>query len=71
MHDYLFVTGKLAAGALENALLKMEPDFDFDIVVLNCSVAALMNTTWIAGHMSNANGFNRVMIPDCARGTCR
>ncbi len=68
MHDYLFVTGKLAAGALENVLLKMESDFDFDIVVLKCSVAALMNTTWIAGHMSNANGFTQVMIPGLCQG---
>lgn len=68
MNDYVFVTGKLAAIALENALKKMEPGFDFDIVVLNCSVAALMNTNWIANHMTNANGATQVMIPGLCQG---
>ncbi len=69
------MTGKLAAGALEKVLLRMELDFDFDMVVLNCSVAALMNTRWIASHISNsnktsnANGFTRLMIPGLCRGS--
>jgi len=66
--DYIFVTGRLGAGALENVLLKMEPDFDYDIVVLNCSVAALMNTSWIADHMDHATGVSQVMIPGLCQG---
>ena len=62
------MTGKLAARALENALVKMEPEFSFDMVVLNCSVAALMDTGWIAGHMGNANGAGQVMIPGLCQG---
>jgi len=68
VNDYIFVTGKLAARALENALLKMEPEFGFDIVVLNCSVAALMDISWIASRMGNASGAGQVMIPGLCQG---
>lgn len=66
--DYVFVTGKLGAGALKNVLLKMAPDFGYDIVVLNCSVAALMNTRWIADHMAHVDGAAQVMIPGLCQG---
>ena len=66
MPDYLFVTGKLAADALIPTIKKMEPDFTYEVAVLNISVAALMDTQWIARHLSNARGFDQVMIPgDC------
>jgi len=68
VRDYVFVTGKLAANALKSALATMEPDFDFDIVVLNCSVAALMDTHWIARHMPKVDGATRVMIPGRCQG---
>ena len=48
MAEYLFVTGKLAADALEAALRRMELDFEYQVAVLNISVAALMNTDWNA-----------------------
>ncbi|MBW2094276.1 MAG: PTS mannitol transporter subunit IIABC [Deltaproteobacteria bacterium] len=63
MSDYLFVTGKLAADALMPTIKKMEPDFKYEVVVLNISVAALMDTLWIARHLSEARGCDRVMIP--------
>ena len=42
MPDYLFVTGKLAADALRPELDKMAPDFEYEVAILNISVAALM-----------------------------
>jgi dihydropteroate synthase-like protein len=63
MSDYLFVTGKLAADALMPIIEKMEPDFKYEVAVLNISVAALMDTRWIARHLSDARGCEQVMIP--------
>ena len=51
MSDYLFVTGKLAADALAATLERMEPDFEYEVAILNISVAALMGTRWIAGSL--------------------
>ncbi|NLA76203.1 MAG: PTS mannitol transporter subunit IIABC, partial [Deltaproteobacteria bacterium] len=51
MKKYLFITGKLAAKALEKCLGQLTMDFQYDISVLNCTVAALMNTEWIADHL--------------------
>jgi len=63
MSDYLFVTGKLAADALMPIIKRMEPDFEYEVAVLNISVAALMDTRWIARHLSDARGYDQVMIP--------
>jgi len=63
MHDYLFVTGKLAADALILTIERMEPDFEYEIAILNISVAALMNTRWIARNIADAHGCRQVMIP--------
>jgi dihydropteroate synthase-like protein len=63
MSDYLFVTGKLAADALMPIIKKMEPDFKYEVAVLNISVAALMDARWIARHLSDAHGCEQVMIP--------
>jgi dihydropteroate synthase-like protein len=63
MPEYLFVTGKLAADALRPTLEKMKCDFDYEVAVLNISVAALMDTRWIAQHLSAAHGCDQVMIP--------
>jgi len=53
MLDYLFVTGRLAAQALQDTLEQITAhddasDFEYEMVVLNASVAALMDTHWIA-----------------------
>lgn len=66
--DYLFVTGKLAARALGKVLQRMEPRFDYDIAVLNCSVAGLMTAPWIANRLNHAKGFTRIMIPGLCQG---
>jgi dihydropteroate synthase-like protein len=68
MSDYLFVTGKLAADALTTALERMNPDFEYEVTVLNISVAALMGTSWIAQRLTDAAGCQQVMIPGWCQG---
>ena len=65
---YLFVTGKLAARSLSDVLAAMELDFNYDIKVLNSTVAALMNTTWIAKRLGNVQGFDAVFVPGRCHG---
>ncbi len=47
----LFVTGKLAAPALEAVLSNTSWDFKPEIAVMKITVAALMTTPWIAKHL--------------------
>ncbi len=68
MPEFLFVTGKLAAEALTATLERMAPDFEYEVAVLNISVAALMNTRWVAGHLPHAHGCRQVMIPGLCQG---
>ncbi len=68
MGNYLFVTGKLAADALEDTLEAMEPDFDYRIERLPMSVAALMHAGWIARHLDGAHGCDQVMISGWVQG---
>jgi len=68
MAEYLFVTGKLAADALEATLERMAPDFAYEVAVLNISVAALMDTGWIARHLADAHGCQQVMISGWCQG---
>jgi len=68
MPEYLFVTGKLAADALRATLERMEPDFEYEVTVLNASVAALMDTRWIARHLTDAHRCRQVMIPGLCQG---
>ncbi|MBI5955878.1 MAG: PTS mannitol transporter subunit IIABC [Chloroflexi bacterium] len=68
MSRYLFVTGKLAAQALTGALAKMMPDFDYEVAVLPISVAALMDTRFVAKKLEGARGSDVVMIPGLCRG---
>jgi dihydropteroate synthase-like protein len=68
MHDYLFVTGKLAADSLRLTLEKMEPDFGYLLEVLDISVAGLMSVEWIAQHLSDSRGCRQVMIPGLCGG---
>lgn len=64
MH-YLFVTGKLAADALQTQLAELAPKvgFAYDIAVLNITVAALMTPAWIARHLTIPGGCERIMVP--------
>ena len=71
MPDYLFVTGKLAAPALRATLEAMKPAFSFAVAVLNISVAAFMDSPWIAKHLANARGCRTVMIPGLCQGDPR
>ncbi len=68
MADYLFITSRLAAQALAATLESMQPDFDYKIAVLDASVAALMNTTWISQQLENARGCATVMLPGLCKG---
>ncbi len=68
MARYLFVTGKLAARSLRDTLEKLPPDFDCEVSVLPISVAALMDTRFVAKHLTNARGYDRVMIPGLCTG---
>lgn len=68
MPEYLFVTGKLAADALAATLQQIEPDFDYEVEVLNISVAALMSTDWIARQLSSARECRQVMISGWCQG---
>ena len=68
MPHYLFVTGKLAADALKTALTKMAPDFAYDVAVMPISVAALMDTHFIAKHLDGAGQAEIVMIPGLCQG---
>lgn len=68
MTEYLFVTGKLAADALIPTIEKISPDFEYKVSVLNITVAALMDTRWIAQHLTDARGCDQVMIPGGCKG---
>ncbi len=71
MARILFVTGKLAAPALRATLEGMSPDFEYDVVVLRISVAALMTTSWIAKHLLASDGLDRILIPGLCEGDIR
>src|SRR5438552_536152 len=64
----LFVTGKLAEPGLRRVLADMAPPFQYDVAALNITVAALMTTSWIAGHLQIAGGADVVMIPGLCEG---
>jgi dihydropteroate synthase len=68
MPDTLFVTGKLAAPALAATLAAMRPQLAYKIAVLPMTVAALMNTAWIARHLPDARGCASVMLPGLCQG---
>ena len=41
----------------------MAPDFPYEVAVLRITVAALMTTPWIARHLADVAGVERVIIP--------
>ncbi|HWZ59516.1 MAG TPA: DUF6513 domain-containing protein [Gemmatimonadaceae bacterium] len=63
-----FVTGKLAEPALRETLAAMAPPFDYDVVVLRITVAALMTTPWIARFLDVADGTDLVILPGLVEG---
>ncbi len=68
MPRYLFVTGRLAEHSLRNTLKAMEPPLECRLAVLPISVAALMDTRFVAEHLADAQGCDKVMIPGLCRG---
>ncbi|KPL22583.1 MAG: hypothetical protein AMJ93_06880 [Anaerolineae bacterium SM23_84] len=68
MTKYLFVTGRLAAEALQDTLATMETDFQYDVAVLPITVAALMKPSFVAKHLSPDVQYDSVIIPGWCRG---
>lgn len=66
----LFITGKLAAGALESVVhnLEREVGFEASIHVAKISVAALMTTDWLKDKLPSSAGIARVVLPGLCRG---
>ena len=71
MGKTLFVTGKLAEPALRATLDRMAPDFPYEVAVLRITVAALMTTAWIAKHLTDVAGVDRIVIPGLCEGDVR
>lgn len=67
---YLFVTGKLAEPALREVLaaLASQVGFEYDVAVLNISVAALMTPEWVARRLVVPEGIERVYVPGVCGG---
>jgi dihydropteroate synthase-like protein len=68
MPRYLFVTGKLAAQSLNDILTKISPRLEYEIAVHPISVAALMDTKFIAKNLDNARSCDLIMIPGSCHG---
>lgn len=68
MERVLFVTGRLAEPALRRVLGEMTPPSTPDVAVLGITVAALMTTSWIAGHLDVPAGTDLVLIPGLCEG---
>ena len=68
---WLFVTGKLAEPALRRivAELSQKIDFDYQIITLNISVAALMTTEWVARHFPKNVIGDIILLPGLCRGS--
>ncbi len=67
---FLFVTGKLAEPALRRVLADLGPrvGFDYDVAVLNITVAALMTTDWVARHLPPSISADGLFLPGLCRG---
>ena len=68
----LFVTGRLAEPALRRTIADMSAPFECDVAVLGITVAALMTTTWIAGHLRKSEHVpedtDLILIPGLCEG---
>jgi dihydropteroate synthase-like protein len=67
MRKVLFVTGKLAAPALEAVLSNTQWDFEPEIAVMKITVAALMTTPWIAKQL-RPPPCDLILIPGLCQG---
>lgn len=68
MPRYLFVTGKLAAQSLSDQLIRLAPEFDYEVAIMPITVAALMDTRFIAKNLHDSHGCDQVMIPGLCNG---
>jgi dihydropteroate synthase-like protein len=68
-----FVTGTLAEPALRSVLERVAPaaGFDFEVVVLNIQVAALMTSEWAARKLSLPESVDRAVFPGHLSGDLR
>ncbi len=64
----LFVTGKLAAPALERTLERAGLPFDYEVAVMKITVAALMTPEWIARRLEVGDAVTSIMIPGLCEG---
>src|ERR687891_285127 len=65
---YLFVTGKLAAPALQETLRRAELPFEYEVAVMKITVAALMTADWIAKRLEVPPEVTQIMIPGLCQG---
>lgn len=67
----LFVTGRLAAPALQDVVqpLAAQQGFDYEIAVVGITVAALMQSTWLARKLTVPTGISRVILPGWCGGS--
>jgi dihydropteroate synthase-like protein len=65
---YLFVTGKLAAQSLQDTAARLPDEFEYEITVLPITVAALMDTRFVAKHLESAGDCDVIMIPGLCKG---
>jgi dihydropteroate synthase-like protein len=67
---FLFVTGKLAEPALRRVLADLAPraGFEYEVAVLNITVAALMTTNWVARHLPPGLSADGLFLPGFCRG---
>ena len=65
-----FVTGRLAAPALQRTLLDLGPraGFDYSISVLPITVAALMTPQWIERHLQIPANVTEILLPGYCNG---
>jgi dihydropteroate synthase-like protein len=70
MPHFLFLTGKLAEPSLRRMLADLAPrvGFEYSVVVLPITVAALATTPWIARHFTPATRVDRILLPGLCNG---
>ncbi|MFT3882259.1 MAG: DUF6513 domain-containing protein [Gemmatales bacterium] len=70
MPRYLFITGKLAEPSLREVLQSLAPQavFDYEVLVLNITVAALMTPEWVARRLQVPSGIDHIYVPGACSG---